>query len=51
VLDVQRKIEKQVKKQHVFLMTTTTTAIRLLTILMKTVIVMLSLRLFRKEEG
>jgi hypothetical protein len=46
MLNVQRIIKKQMKKQHVSLMTTMTTAIRLLTVLMKTVIIMPSLRLF-----
>jgi hypothetical protein len=46
MLNIQRIIEEQVKKQHVFLMTTTTTAIRLPTVLTKTMIVMPSLRFF-----
>jgi hypothetical protein len=49
-LDIQRIIEEQVKKRHVSLMTTTTTAIRLPTVLMKTVIVMPSLRFFWKRK-
>jgi hypothetical protein len=46
MFDIQRIIEEQIKKQHEFLMTMTTTAIRLPTVLMKTVIVMPSLRFF-----
>jgi hypothetical protein len=49
-LDIQRIIEEQVKKRHVSLMTTTTMAIRLPTVLMKTVIVMPSLRFFWKRR-
>jgi hypothetical protein len=48
-LDVQRIIEEQMKI-HISLMTTTTTAIRLPTVLMKTVIVMPSLRFFWKRR-
>jgi hypothetical protein len=50
-LNVQRIIEEQVKKRYVSLITTTTTAIRLPTVLMKTVIVMPSLRFSKKEGG
>jgi hypothetical protein len=49
-LNVQRIIEEQLKKRHVSLITTTTTTIRLPTVLMKTVIVMPSLRFFWKRR-
>jgi hypothetical protein len=49
-LNIQKIIKKQIKKQHVSLMITTITTIKLPTILMKTVIVMLSLKFFWKRR-